>query len=286
MWQLLSVGEIDGPFTKPATVEVVSPNEIYVVDDSDPTPSPEWAGARRIWRVTETGAEEVSLPQPEFDPDDIAIGQNGALYVYHSGEGENCLRLEADGTLRQSFNLGEGLSRVAVDRLGRIWTGYVEPPDERWLKLFEANGRLLWSCDDRRFQEAREQLGPVQAVHDLAIGADGTVYLALGTQGNGIVLAHLGRDRRLIGAVAQNRFEESVEPDCLTLSDGLVLATPTRAEIPWMIWDGRSAGLDWADLEVDGYLNPYVSGLSAHGDLVSACVPQLRRLFILRLERQ
>lgn len=285
-WRLVPVGEVSGPFTKPATVEVVSPHEIYVVDDSDPTPTTTWTGRRRIWRVTDVGPVEIPLPDPNFDPDDIAIGRNGSLYAYHSGPAQNCLRLGPDGTLRQAFALGEGLSRVAIDRLGRIWTGYIEPADGCWLKLFEANGRLLWSSDDRHFREVRDQLGPVTSVYDIAIGEDGTIYLALGGQGKGPILTHLGRDRKPISSAVQRRFDEDIEADCLTLSEGLIIATPAKAGFPWMLWDGRSEEVAFADLEVDSLLNPYISGLSAHNDLICACIPQLCRLLVLRLEQQ
>lgn len=284
-WHLTPIGEIRGPFRKPATVEVVSPNEIYVVDDSDTSPTTTWGGGRRVWRVTEVAQTEIPLPDPGFDPDDIAVGHNGALYVYHSGEGENCLRLEPDGSLRQILTLGEGLSRVAVDRLGRIWAGYVEPPDQCWLKLFEANGRLLWSSADPRFRVAREQLGPIRSVYDIALGEGGVVYLALGREGAGATLAHLGRDRRLVAAVGPHRLEEPLDLDCLTLTDHLLLATPARAAYPWLTWDGRSDEVGFIDLEVDGLRNPYVSALSSYGDLICACIPQLCRLLILRLEQ-
>jgi hypothetical protein len=288
VWQLTPLGHVDGPFTKPASVEVANEHEIYVVDDLDDTETTDWSGTRRLWRVTESGASEIHLPDPNFSLDDIALGQVGNIYAYHGGPGENCLRITVNGESKQAYELGEGLARVTVDRLGRIWAGYVDPADGRWLKLFEANGRLMWSNDDRRSPEYREMFASVTSVFDMAQDHDQSLFLAVGSGGDsdGPVLAHLGRDRRPMAPAVPRTAVGGDEFDCVTVSEGVALATPSVAGKPWVVWVGKSAEVDSVDLEVDGLTNPYVSSISANGPLVCACVPQLRKLLILRLERK
>jgi hypothetical protein len=289
VWRLEPLGHLDGPFTKPASVEVANENEIFVVDDADTTATAEWSGQRRLWRVNESGASEIQFGQEAFPFDDIALGQPDNIYAYHSGPGENCLRIGVSGEVKQAYDLGQGLSRVSIDRLGRIWAAYVDPEDGRWLKLFEANGRLMWSNDDRRSPEYREMFAAVASVFDLAQDDDGSLYLALGClpdAENGPVAAHLGRDRRPIAPAVQRSSVDGVEFDCITVSDGVALATPGVAGKPWMVWLGKSGEVDAVNLEVDGLTNPYVSGLSASGPVICACVPQLKKLLLLRIEHE
>jgi DNA-binding beta-propeller fold protein YncE len=214
-----NIGEGDGEFKEPVAVVVDRRGNIYIADFIN----------RRLQKLKSDGTfiAQWRGPDQNFAPRDLAIGDDGFVYVADEG-GARIVKFDSNGKVAGVFGAKgtsdgqfDQLTSVAVDNKNHRLL--VADPRNRRIVVFDTDGKFIanWFVDEWRVIENAWYL------HDLIVDAKADRIYATSTQTDEVVVLDLAGNK--IGSLKPAPPDKLEGASSLALSKGKLYVVDTFA---------------------------------------------------------